>query len=112
MIQVHTTRTLFTGLGALLLAGLLTGCAEWSSRPANVERDFGNAVREMRQAQVYDRSKVLNPDPEPVNGYEGKKAEQVLEKAYRKDIASPQRVEKDIMFRISGGGGGGGGGGN
>ena len=69
-------------------------------------------MREMAQAQVYDRSKVLNPDPEPVKGFDGKKAEQVLEKVYRKDIASPQRVEKNIMFRIGGGGSGGGGSGN
>lgn len=63
---------------------LLTGCA-MHNRTAE---EFGDAVRQVTEAQVYDTNAALNPDPEPVLGGDPERLNSTLD-GYRKEAAAP-----------------------
>jgi hypothetical protein len=75
-----------TNLMAVLMApvlglAILGGCA---TQPNLVEETYGDAVRNMVDAQIYDRAAAENPGDEPVS-LDGKKGELVLKK-HREDV--------------------------
>lgn len=76
----------FGGLTLLVAIPLLGGC---ESTPTELERNFGSSVRNMIELQT------AQPGDEGF-GMDGRKAEAVLDR-YRKDVATPAKVEEDII---------------
>ena len=84
-----------TGLAVTFLLGTLGACATGETA---TERDFGNSVRQMTQAQT------LNPLPEspaaaPTIDGDGERVDNVLE-AYRENISKPDDVKQDIVIDL------------
>lgn len=77
-----------------------TGCS--STDPVRVEEDFGNSVRNMVNAQIYNPNAAKNPPAEPPLALDGEKADKVLE-AYRGDVYKPEKAERPISIRIGAG---------
>ena len=82
----------------LALFALIIGCA--STDPQRVEDDFGNSVRHMVDAQIYDREAAANPSTEAVTGMDGVQAEAVMD-VYRKHIGDPDKVNESLRIEIS-----------
>jgi hypothetical protein len=78
-------------------AAMLAGCG----KPTLVERNFGESVRQMVEAQTYDPSTLSNPSTEPVEGGDGQQLENVIG-AYRSDVAKPEAVNDDIVINVGG----------
>lgn len=76
----------------------LGGCTA-STDPIQVENDYGNSVRQMIDAQIYDPAAVHNP-PTQVPGFDAPKGHNVLEE-YRKDVAKPSEALQPIDIRIA-----------
>ncbi len=75
-------------LGLLPAAVLLAaGCTH--SDPVRVEEDFGNSVRHMIDAQIYNPEAAEHPIIDPPRPLDGPKGEAVLD-AYRADVPKPQ----------------------
>ena len=72
-----------------LLPALLVFVAGCESTPTATEQNFGASVRHMIEVQTAQTNKT---DP----GLDGQKAEAVLD-AYRKDVAKPKDVERDLI---------------
>ena len=80
-MTINTKMT--TVIASFLVVGLLAGCA---SGPDRSERDFGNSVRAMTQAQTLDPVAARNPDMTPVTLTDGQRIENVLDN-YREDVS-------------------------
>lgn len=65
---------------------LASACAP--IEPVRVDAAFGTSVEQTIEAQTLNPWAAANPDPEPVMGIDGPKAEAVLE-AYRQDVSRP-----------------------
>jgi PBP1b-binding outer membrane lipoprotein LpoB len=77
---------------------LLCGCA---NEPTLTERNFGDSVRQMIQAQTYDASTLESPSTEPVEGADGRRTENVLE-TYRNDVYKPAAAgSNEIALGVS-----------
>jgi len=92
----HTGKTLASG--SLLALLLTTGCAI-TQEPARVDEDFGNSVRNMVDAQIYNPAAAQNPPVNPPLALDGQKGQNALE-AYRKDVAKPKKVEEQIQINV------------
>lgn len=77
--------------------------SDFSTEPVAVERDFGNSVRQMVQAQTLNPAAAAYPDPEPVEAMLGEQAENVYN-VYRSDVAKPGEVQQTINFNVFSGG--------
>jgi hypothetical protein len=86
-------------LAAALVALTTAGCAS-DYGESRSEREFGNSVRHVVQAQKANPDRSENPDPNPVDHADGARMEPVL-KAYRTDTGAPEKVERDILIDIS-----------
>jgi len=91
------------GSGAVLALLLTAGCAI-TQEPARVDEDFGNSVRNMVDAQIYNHAAAQNPPVDPPLALDGQKGQNALE-AYRKDVAKPKKVEEQIQINVAGKGG-------
>ena len=80
-------------LAASLVA--MAGCASQS----RTERDFGDAVRQVTQAQIYDANAAANPDPAPVVGGDPDRLNNSLD-GHRKDVASPAGVAAPVTVNV------------
>jgi hypothetical protein len=82
---------------SLILVSLLTGCADFSSTPTQVNRHFGEAVLEMQLAQTYNPDTRRYPSSEPILTRDGQKIHSLLNSTYRNDVwqIDLQRSEKD-----------------
>jgi len=78
-------------LGSIMLAAL-SGCAAYP----NTERDFGNSVRHMVQAQRVNNGPV---DTTPVDQGDGERLNNVLE-AYRGDVSRPQDSAQPFVIDL------------
>ena len=78
------------------LTGLLAGCA---TAPSNVEKDFGNSVRAMNQAQILDPVAARNPDMAPVMTTDGQRMENVI-RAYRSVVGDPASVAETVDINV------------
>ena len=88
--------TIFSATTALFLLISSTGC---STGPTAVERDYGNSVRNMIQAQTLDPLAAAAPDPNPIDYGDGERVDHVLE-AYRSDVSAPEDVSQDIIINV------------
>lgn len=81
----------------ILAASLCTtfGCA---GKPTT-ERQFGDAVRQVMNAQIYDTNAALNPDPAPVVGGDPDRLNNTLD-GHRKDVASPSGVAAPVTVNV------------
>jgi type IV pilus biogenesis protein CpaD/CtpE len=95
---VNAQKTL--SAAGIALATLLAGAC--ANEPTLTERNFGDSVREMINAQTYDPSTLSAPSTEPVEGSDGRRSENVLE-VYRTDIAKPEVVRDEIVLSVGGG---------
>ena len=93
------TRYATQSVGAALLALAAAGCAS-DYGESRSEREFGNSVRQVVQAQKENPEKSENPDPNPVDHADGARLEPVL-KTYRTDTGTPEKVERDILIDVS-----------
>ncbi|MDH3588485.1 MAG: hypothetical protein OEQ74_03700 [Gammaproteobacteria bacterium] len=82
----------------MILASALSfvGCATDSSR---LEDTYGDSVRSMIYNQIADPETAANPDPDPVLGYDGSKAENVLD-THNKNVTKAEQTTKDINLDI------------
>jgi len=79
---------------------LLAGCA---TEPSLMHDTYGDAVRNMVDAQIYDRAAAANPGDEPVSLY-GKKGEAVL-KMHREAVpkaADMREFDQPIVIQPAG----------
>jgi hypothetical protein len=91
-------RTLATPVG-LLAVCLLGGCA---TEPTLTERNFGDSVRNMVQAQTYDASTLTNPSSAAIDGTDGQKLESAVE-VYRGTSGDTESVGSEININVGGG---------
>lgn len=84
-------------IALVLAAGAVAGCA--TQDPDTMERDFGNSVRRMVEAQKY----VPPSAPAGPVTMDGVRAEEVL-KVYRADVAKPKDVKQPVNISIGAGG--------
>lgn len=84
-------------VAGILFSTLITGCAEWNSRPAVVEQNFGHAVNNMIKNQTLcsehgemAEDPRLCPEHKQVMGLDGQKAQGVI-RAYRQGAS--ERLE-------------------
>ncbi len=78
---------------------VISGCSEFSSKPARVDAAFGDAVHEMKILQTINPSKRLNN--QPILVHDGNKMQQIFNTTYRGDILSPQPVEASVDKKSS-----------
>lgn len=93
----QTKRFSMSCLGVALL--ILAGCSTNSTDPVRVEMDYGNSVRNMVDAQIYDQEAARSSQSKPVIGIDGVKAEGVIE-AYHADQGKTEEVREPIRFNI------------
>ena len=93
---------------ALLIAGIMAGLMAGCAGPSALEEDFGKSVRQMRYVQTYDKTTLLEPQLEPVQGIDGQAAAETL-KDYRKTFSQPTAdpIKQELIFNIGDTGGGG-----
>jgi len=77
---------------------VIAGCATSDSR---TEAAFGDAVRQVNHAQIYDTNAAENPDPAPVLGGDPERLNNTLS-GHRKDVASPSSVGSPITINVGG----------
>ncbi len=84
---------------AVVLAAMtLAACT--TTDPTRVEEDFGNSVRHMVNAQIYDQEAAQNPPKDPPMGIDAVQAEAVL-KVYREHVGDPEEVTDTLRINIS-----------
>ena len=88
-------------LGAVFVSAfLVAGCATTDTDPSRVEDDFGNSVRHMVNAQIYDPVAAQNPPEAPPMGIDGVQAEAAID-VYRKSVGDPKDVTKALRIEVS-----------
>lgn len=90
---MHVRNTI---IGAALSAALVltAGCA---TGPERVEDEFGNAVRQMQQAQTANPSAPV--DGNALDHGDGQRANAAFE-SLRKDIGKPENVPQGIVINV------------
>lgn len=95
-MKSYQTLAALVGLPVVVLLGACT------TEPTLTERNFGNSVRQMIQAQTHDPSTLATPSTETVESSDGRRLENVLD-AYRTDVAKPESVNEDVVISVDGG---------
>ncbi|MBT8138050.1 MAG: hypothetical protein KJO54_13630 [Gammaproteobacteria bacterium] len=85
-------------INILLLISLaaLTACA---GAPSRLDNNFGDSVRSMVYNQIADPAVAANPDPAPVEGFDGEKGEVVLHE-YQDNVTKPEQISNEIHLNI------------
>lgn len=83
-----------------ILAGAcaLGGCMATSP----VEEQYGEAVRQMINAQVYDPATLTNPSSKPVEGADPDMVNAAIT-TFREHVARPEEVGQGIVINVGGG---------
>jgi len=79
---------------AMLFA--LAGC-----ETSRVEQEYGEAVRQMINAQVYDPSTLTSPSAKPVEGADPDMVNSAIE-AFREHVSRPEDVSQDVVIQVGG----------
>lgn len=90
---MNITKIAIPAVAALLT--LIVGCASHNLTGA----EFGDAVRQVTRAQIYDTNAAANPDPEAVLGGDPERLNNTLA-GHRKDVASPQGVGQPVTINV------------
>jgi hypothetical protein len=77
---------------ALLIA--LAGC-----ETNRVEEEYGESVRQMINAQVYDATTLTNPSAKPVEGADPDMVNNAI-KALREHVAAPEEVGEPMVIQV------------
>lgn len=88
--------SIFPAAAALLL---LSGCAA-----SALEQQYGESVRQMINAQVYDPATLTNPSAKAVDGADPDMVNAAIE-VFRETVSKPEEVGQDIVIQVGGGGG-------
>jgi type IV pilus biogenesis protein CpaD/CtpE len=75
----------------------LTACSS-SNR---VEDEYGESVRQMINAQVYDPATLTNPSDKPVEGADPDMVNNAIQ-TLREHVGAPEEVSKDLVVRVGG----------
>jgi len=94
---MHKTNFTIVLLTPVVGLALLTGCA---SEASHVRDTYGDAVRQMVDAQIYDRAAAANPGDAPVS-LDGKKGELILKK-HREDVPAAKDIQAPIVIGTTG----------
>lgn len=70
------------------------GCAE-----TRTEREFGDSVRSVMNAQIYDQGAAISPSTEPVTGGHAGRLESVIE-THSTDTTKTGEVSKPVVVEI------------
>jgi hypothetical protein len=89
-----TLRTIATTAGLLIV---LAGC----SSTTRVEDEYGESVRQMINAQVYDPTTLTNPSAKPVEGADPDMVNKAIE-TLREHVGAPEEVGEDLVVRVGG----------
>ena len=92
---MHSIKGLPASLAALALLAV-AGCTSMDG-PKAVEEDFGNSVRQMRQAQMADPSAPADNDP--IDHGDGAKSNAAID-VYRKTVSDPATVKEDMIIGV------------
>ena len=95
-MKSYQTLATLVGLPVVAILGACT------TEPTLTERNFGDSVRQMIQAQTYDPSTLETPSTETIESSDGRRLGNVLE-AYRTDVAKPESVNEDVVISVDGG---------
>ena len=87
----------------ILIATVLVVIVGCGSSATRTEIEFGDAVRQVSDAQIYDRNAAANPDPAAVLGGDPERLNNTLD-GHRKDVASPSAVDSPITINVGGNG--------
>ena len=79
---------------ALIIA--IAGC-----ETTRVEDEYGESVRQMINAQVYDPTTLTDPSTKPVEGADPDMVNNAI-KALREYIGAPEEVGKDVVIQVGG----------
>jgi hypothetical protein len=90
---MHKIKSYGLPLTLLFSCALLGGCAP----PSLVHDTYGDAVRHMVDAQIYDQDAAANAGSKPVS-LDGSKAEEVL-KTHRQDVSEPEEIQEPIIIQ-------------
>jgi non-homologous end joining protein Ku len=88
-----TLRTIATMAALIVLAGC--------SSSSRVEDEYGESVRQMVNAQVYDAATLSNPSTKPVEGADPDMVINAVE-TLREHVAAPEKVGEDLTLRVRG----------
>ena len=80
----------------LVVAVLASGC---SRQPTVPTAEFGEAVRNVMNSQIYDHEAAIHPDPDAVEGGDPYSLDAALN-AHREDVANPQDVRQPVTISI------------
>jgi len=88
-------------LPALAVLCTTAGCESLSSLTEPDEPDvaFGETVRGVMNAQIYDYDAAINPNPEAVEGSDSNRLNNVLT-TYREHISKPEEVRQPLEISV------------
>lgn len=92
-------RTLATTISLAAAALVLLSTGGCAGGLDTTQRDFGNSVRNMVQAQTLDPTTAAVPDPNGPDSGDGQRLDNVL-KAYREDVAKPEEVSEPLVISV------------
>jgi non-homologous end joining protein Ku len=88
-----TFRTIATMAALIVLASC--------SSTSQVEDEYGESVRQMINAQVYDPATLSNPSAKPVEGADPDMVNNAVQ-AMREHVAAPEKVGEDLVLHVRG----------
>jgi len=91
---MKTNNAVFKTVAVCAAILLNIGCAE-----TRTEREFGDSVRSVMNAQIYDKGAALSPSTEPVTGGHAGRLEGVIE-THSTDSAKTSDVSKPLVLEI------------
>ena len=98
-MKFRTNQLVRAGTG-ILVAIAVSACATTEYSQSSTEKEFGNSVRHVVEAQKANPEASRNPDPNPIDQGDGARLEPVLE-AYRTDTGAPSAIERPILIDVS-----------
>ncbi len=88
------TKNIILTCSLLVAAVLASGCSRLPTIP---DAEFGEAVRNVMESQIYDHEAAIHPNPNAIEGSDPDRLDAALN-AYREDVTQPQEVQQPISI--------------